>query len=192
MTATMNLTDILDKIYKDTKDSAKLEVREIIKALRYRGYGPLILAASLLTIMPTGAIPGVPTITALIIILIAGRMALGFSSPWLPKPLMDLSIEQDKFDSARETVLPYTKKFDRFIRPRLKFMTFDIFNRIIAVLCMGLALTIPPLEFIPFAAFVPACAIALFGIGLSGKDGLFVIAGFIVSIGGGTAIYLLR
>lgn len=181
MAASLNLTGVLEKIHEEM-DGDRLLVCEIVEILNNRGFGPILLAASLFTILPTGAIPGVPTVTALLITCIAGQLVLGKKHPWIPNRLGELSIERTTFEEARKSAEPYTKTLDRFIKPRLSFLTGKTSNRTIAAICIALALLMPPLELIPFAAFVPAFAIGLFGIGLSAKDGLAILFGIVMTI----------
>lgn len=60
-------------------------------------------------------------------------------------------------------------------------LTGDVGTRVVAVLCMGLALTMPPLELMPFAAALPALAIMTFGLGISVGDGLLVAIGTVLT-----------
>lgn len=181
MTKAMNLTDTLDKIHEDI-DGKKIKVTDIVEALEHRGFGPLILAASLMTILPTGGIPGVPTVTGLLIILISAQLLFGKKKPWVPSKLREMAIKKEKFENARDTIRPYTKKIDKLIKPRYTTIVENGANRVIAALSIILAISMPFLEIIPFAAFVPAFAIGLMAIGLSAKDGVFVMIGCAVAL----------
>jgi hypothetical protein len=54
----------------------------------------------------------------------------------------------------------------RSFRPRLSWLTEGPFTYAIAAICILIALPIPPLELMPFAAAAPALAVTLFGLGL--------------------------
>jgi hypothetical protein len=45
-----------------------------------------------------------------------------------------------------------------------------------------LCLTVPPLEFIPFASTAPMAAIAAFGLAMTLRDGLLMALGFVLSL----------
>lgn len=190
MAESMGLTKVLETVSEDTDDD-DLTAEEVVDALESRGYGPLLLVPAMLTVLPTGTIPGVPTATALLLLFIAPQILIGRKSPWLPQFLAQRSIEKSKFDSAIEKAKPYTKWFDKLLQPRLDFFVSDTAVRVIAGLCVVLALALPPLEFIPGLAFVPAFTIALFAIGLSAEDGLFVVAGLIALVVGSVAGYFI-
>jgi hypothetical protein len=52
---------------------------------------------------------------------------------------------------------------------------------IIAALSIILALTMIPLEMVPFAAAIPAFSIALFAVGLTANDGLLILFGLVAA-----------
>ena len=180
MSEPLNLTEVLAKVQENI-DGEKIEIREIVEALKHRGFGSLLLALALIALMPTGAIPGVPTITGCLIILIAGQLLFGKKSPWIPSFVADLSVDRDKFDDAKEKASPYTKTFDKCVKPRIDILTGTVAKRIVAAICIALGLLMPPLEVIPFAAAIPASAIVFLGLGLSGEDGLLISIGLTIT-----------
>src|SRR5690606_36946996 len=60
-------------------------------------------------------------------------------------------------------------------------------TRIAAAICILLALTVPPLELVPFATTAPMGAIAAFGLALFVRDGLLMIIAAALS-GGAIAV----
>lgn len=178
MSEEMKLTGVLDSVDGENQDS-ELTFGEVVDGLGDRGYGPLLIIVCLIEILPTGAIPGVPTLVALAVILIAGQLLLGRETPWLPQLLRKRKMEREKFEKGREKIKPFTKKVDKVIRPRLKFMTTAVGEKIAAFICMLLALTFPPLEVIPFASSGPSLAIVVIALGLSSRDGLLLLLGLI-------------
>jgi len=53
--------------------------------------------------------------------------------------------------------------------------------RLSAVACILLALTVPPLELLPFASSAPMAAIAMFGLALLVHDGALMIAAWLLA-----------
>lgn len=176
-----NLTGVLDNL--DNKASEdRITLDNMVESIGNRGYGPLILAAALIEILPTGAIPGVPTIMALLIIIFSGQMVTGRQAPWMPQKLRNKGIEREKFEQARKKAKPVTTRIDRVLKPRLDRLVTPTAARIVGIACILLAMTMPPLEVVPFMSSLPALAIAFFAVGLCARDGLVILLGFIVAV----------
>lgn len=175
------ISDLKNKAAQDGDSSkrAEITVGDVVSALNYRGYGPLLLIISLLAVLPTGAIPGVPTLTALIIVFVSVQMLVGKKSPWIPSFLAKRRISRSKFESVCEQGEKVSQKMDRVFKPRFSAIVNPWSVKLIALVCCVIALSIPPLEFLPFVVFIPAVTMALFGIGLSVRDGLLIILAFI-------------
>lgn len=156
----------------------------VVQTMQGRGFGPLLLAPTLMVLLPTGAIPGVPTMSALLIVLVAGQLVVGKRTPWVPGRLRQVSFERKKFRAAVARVRPWTERIDRLLKPRLRALTVWPLNRIGALACLLLAMAMVPLELVPFAAAVPALLIALYALALAAHDGvlaLFSLAGVIAA-----------
>lgn len=183
MAESLTLTDVLEKVDEESGPD-EVSVRTVVESLQYRGYGPLLLIAGLISVLPTGAIPGVPTLTAILILFIATQMMFGKKYPWLPNIILDKSISREKFDSAQEKSKDYIAKVDHFVRPRATFMFNSVSIKLIALICCLLAITMPPLEVVPFLAFVPALAITILGLSVSARDGALAIFGLSIAAAG--------
>jgi hypothetical protein len=71
--------------------------------------------------------------------------------------------------------LPFLERVERLLRPRLTMLLSWTGERLvgIAILILALILTLP----IPFANWLPACGIAIFGLAIVEKDGVAVLVG---------------
>ncbi|MDQ2077868.1 exopolysaccharide biosynthesis protein [Marinimicrobium sp. ABcell2] len=183
MAERINLTGVLD-LMDEKAEGEKLTLGAIMDAFGSRGFGPLLLAAALIELLPSGGIPGVPTLVAIIVILFSSQLVLGRRTPWMPEKLRTKGFKRDKFNKAREKVKPVTRKLDVLIKPRLNFFVTPWAARVVGCICILMALTMPPLEIIPMAGYIPALAIALLAVGLSGHDGLIVLLGSLVGVAG--------
>lgn len=177
----LNLTEILTNIHEDIEGD-EIRLGEVVRRFEGRGFGPLLLAPALIAILPTGAIPGVPTICAIFIILISGQILIGKHHPWLPKRIRQFSVSKLKFQKGFERVKPWTRRFDRLLSQRLEVLTGEIGTRIVAMIAIILALLMIPLELIPAACAVPGISIGFFAVGLSAKDGLFTLFALLVAM----------
>ncbi len=171
-----NLTEILTDIDEKTKGES-IDLVEIVEALKYRGFGPLMMAPALIAVLPTGAIPGMPFVCGTIIILVAAQACIGKKHPWLPQRLKSISFKRKTYKAAIKKSKPYTEWIDGFFHPRLKILTGDIAKRLISFLCLALAVMLIIFGFVPFAAALPASAVLFFGLALSIHDGLLTLIG---------------
>lgn len=174
----MTLTGVLDEL-NQAVDGERVSLGQLVAALNQRGFGPLLLAPALIAMLPTGAIPGVPTICALTITLSAAQLALGRRSPWLRRR----ELNRQRFDRAYRLARPVTNRLDRLIRPRLVVPVGEPVSRLLALLCCLLAVAMIPLELVPLAAAMPATAIVFLALGLSARDGLLVLVGLAAAVG---------
>ena len=162
----------------------------IVSALERRGFGPLLLGPSLLIVLPTGIVPGVPTVAAALIIFIAGQIVLGRPSPWLPPKLARYAVSKKRFDQASEKIKPWTCKIDLLLKPRLTFLVTPLAIRLIAALCFLMSLPMPLLEFIPFGSNAVGYSVLFISLGISARDGLLVAIGLGIVLGGFSSILM--
>lgn len=184
-----NLEGVLDEL-KEANQPGRREVSigDIRKAIGQRAYGPLLLVPGLIALTPLGGIPTVPTILAVIVLLIAGQMLIGRRRIWLPQVLLRRSVKRERLDKSLKKARPVARFVDRFLKPRLTSLTTGAFAYVIAACCVALALIMPPLEIVPFAVMAPAAAIAAFGLALTSHDGALAVLAFFFS---GVAFYFL-
>lgn len=100
-----------------------------------------------------------------------------------------LSIERQHFVHIAHRIRPFTRRLDRFVKSRLTILVPGLTVRGLALVCIVLGLLVIPLDLVPFAVVAPGSAVALIGIGLSGHDGLWVIAGIIPAVAGFWLVY---
>lgn len=181
-----SISGLLDKLV-DENDKAKLSAGSIIERFEDRGFGPLLLIPALIALLPTGAIPGVPTLCGVTLFLICIQVAMGRSTPWLPKKLTKRKIETDKLNNAVKRAKPFVEKTERLLKPRIKVLSDTPWKNVIAGYCALAALCMIPLEVLPFAVALPAFALTLTAIGMTNRDGVFIGVGMLVQLG---TIYL--
>ena len=147
----------------------------------YVGEQGLLVLCALLTLpflLPV-SIPGVSTVFGLGIVLL-GAGIFTKRTPWLPKRIMDRPVDAENLVSALKKGREFVAKVERVIRPRIPVLTGSAvmarFNGL-AVVAGGVLLMIP-LGLVPFSNTLPALAILLLCIGVSQRDGLFVLAGY--------------
>lgn len=177
---TGSLSQILSNLVDDTKGE-KVTLGELFDTLDQRSYGPLLLLPALIAVAPTGAIPGMSIVTGSIIALFAVQLLIGKSHPWLPESLERFEFSRKTLSRSVDKAMPWVKAVESHLRRRFTLLAEPPANGIVALLCLLLALTMFPLALLPFAVALPGTAIMFFALGLTTRDGLLILAGFVFS-----------
>lgn len=185
-----DVVDTLETAAEEDEDE-QVTVREALSAFEGRTFGPLLILPALLTLVPPlGMIPFVPTTMGTIILLVAAQYLVGRDHPWVPDFIGERSVKQKKVTDTTEKSRPWAKWVDGFLGQRLQFLVEGPMERVIAGICVLLALTMPPAELIPGLAAVPAAAVLFLGLAVTARDGLLGLIGLLISACGvGYLIY---
>ena len=141
-----------------------------------RSFGPMLLISGLIVLAPViGDIPGVPTMIGMFLVLVMGQFLLGRKHVWLPNLLLDRSVAEHKLHKAVGWMKKPAGFIDRLMKPRLVFMVGGAMSRIIALLCLGIALIMPSMELVPFSANLAGTARTAFGLALIARDGVLAL-----------------
>jgi hypothetical protein len=187
----LNLRDVLEQIEDKAQESSTLTIDDLVSHFQTRGFGPLIMFPALIAGLPTGAIPGVPSLCGLCVALISIQMVWGKKYPWLPQKLADIKVSQEKIKQVIPKALPWAEKVDRILKRRMTGLTHTTAQRLTAVITTLFGLSMIPLELVPLAAAVPAWSLVFLALGFSGQDGLFILLGYGVAVFGGALVLIL-
>jgi hypothetical protein len=182
------LCDLLTMIDELGDRQRNVSVHDIREEIGERSFGPFLLVPAVIEMSPIGGIPGLPTALAVIISLFAVQILFGAQNLWLPQFVEKRTIDGKRLKSAMDAMMPVARFIDRFLKPRLKWLTKPPWVQVAAALSILICCTVPPLELIPFASTAPMGAIALFGLSLMARDGLLTVIAGLVSL---SAIYLV-
>lgn len=168
---------------RDRSGERAITLREVIYTLHGRAYMLLVLLLSLPFITPI-PLPGLSTPFGLAIAVISLRLTLG-QRPWLPMKLQRKQLPPGflrKLFGVAERVLRFLEKF---LRPRLTWFTetpllAQLHALLMLIAAVALLLPLP----IPFTNSFPAWTILFVAAGLLERDGLFILAGYLVFIAG--------
>ncbi|MBM1689557.1 exopolysaccharide biosynthesis protein [Sulfitobacter geojensis] len=145
-----------------------------------RAVTPFILLVSLLLVSPLSGIPGAPTTGAVVIIVLAAQALLGRGTIWLPEWAKRKSIAAKRVRKAVSWMRKPCAFIDRHSRARLRFLTQGLMRWVTLLICVILPMSWPPLEVLPFFSSFGALVIALLSFGLFTRDGIYVLAGYLV------------
>ena len=176
------VTGIIDQLVETGRVNGDVTLGEMTHALRFRSYGPFLLVPGLIGVSPLGAIPGVPTLLGLLIALFAVQIVLGRKHIWLPDIIERQSVAGAKLERAMKKMHPVGQWLDRHFHERLEGVLTHRTIRIAAGICLLLVLPMPFFELVPFAAALPMVAVVGFGLAMTLRDGMVMIAAGIAAL----------
>lgn len=174
-----SLEQLLDRVGEAARDSDRVSLDKILGVVGRRSFGPFLLVAGLITLMPLiGDIPGVPTTMAVFVLLVAGQLLFRREHFWLPRWMLKRSVPRNKLCKALKWLRAPARFVDRLLQPRLKVFTRHTATYVIAIVCVGIAAVMPVMEVIPFSANLAGAALTAFGLSLIAQDGLLALLAF--------------
>lgn len=171
-----NLQQLFDCIDQAAEENGRVSWSAIMDEVGRRSFGPLLLLAGLTVLAPIiGDLPGVPTLIGMVVLLIAVQLLLGRHNFWLPGFMLNRSVPKDKLHKALTWLKKPARFIDKLLSPRLAVLTRGPMVRVIAVVCLGIALAMPVMEVVPFSANLAGIALTAFGLALIARDGLLAL-----------------
>jgi len=174
MAKVRNLRTLLQSLCSET-DGDTVTVGDLLNAVGRRSYGPVLLLLGFIAISPLTIIPGANVLVALITLIFAIQMAVGRHYPWIPRQALDFSFPRKHLIAGVAVADKYVAQIDRFLKPRLTFLTQAPFAQLVALACVGAALVTLPLSFVPLGPVIPSLAVLLFGLAITARDGFVII-----------------
>lgn len=179
------LTDLIDRLERAGDGDPTITLEEVVEATGRRSFGPLLLLAGLVALSPLSGIPGMPSAMAVLVLLIAGQLICRRRYFWLPHWLLARSVSRRRFHKGLRWMRRPAGGVDRLLRPRLHLFVSNVGFMVILTLCVMVALTMPVMEPLPFAATTAGAALTGFGLALIAHDGLVALLAMIATIAGG-------
>ncbi|HXF82916.1 MAG TPA: exopolysaccharide biosynthesis protein [bacterium] len=170
----------LSAILAETIADEVVTLGELIDRLARRGFGLLMIALALPTMIPVLP-PGSSGVIGLLYIILAVQMLIGLHQPWLPGRARRYRLGPRAIAALRLRGVPLVRRIERYSRPRPLFPDDRLAARAVAVavLIVGIVLFFP----LPFLNTVPALGVLFLGIGLLNRDSIFLLIGFLITIG---------
>jgi hypothetical protein len=165
-------------------DGPRLSVAEMVDAFDERGFGALMLLFAILNALPLP--PGATTVLGAPLLFLSFQLAIRRDEVWLPRWAMKAAIDRSAYRAASDRVIPSIRKVENLTRPRLSFLTGEISQTAIGVVCLllSIVLVLP----IWLGNMAPAITIGFFALGLMQRDGFAVLLGW---LGVATSVALL-
>lgn len=185
------LEQLLDRIEEAAEDEESVSVGEILDVVGRRSFGPVLLLAGLITIIPlVGDIPGVPVLMGILVLLVGVQLLVHREHFWLPGWLLKRSIDREKLCKGVGWVRRPARFVDRHTGRRIPALTGSAMTHVISIVCIGIAMMTPLIEVVPFSANLSGAALTAFGLSLIAHDGLLALFAFAFTGGVVTVVAL--
>lgn len=174
-----NLQELLDRFCTaEVREDGRVSVAAILAEVGTRSFGPLLLFAGVILASPLSGIPGMPTIMGGFVFLISVQLLVARDHFWLPRWLLERSVARSKLERAVKWLRRPARVVDRVVRRRLTPLVRGPGAYVVAAICAVMALGVPLMEVVPFSATLAGVAITIYGLSLTGRDGLIAIIAF--------------
>jgi hypothetical protein len=184
-----DFTGLLDCLVAETSGET-VTLGQLMRIVERRSFGAVILLLGLIAISPLTIVPGATWLVAAATLLFAAQMLFGAQHPVLPKKLLSLRMPRNKLEAFVKAAKGTAHVVDNLTSPRLTFLTRPPFVIGVAVICVAAALVTFPLGLIPLGPVLPGISILMMGIGLTARDGVFLLISGLAL--GGAAMLLAR
>lgn len=174
----LSLTALLASIRPHDHEEA-VSLGDILTRIGQRSFAATLLVIGLLMVSPLSAVPFLPSLITIVILLIAGQAIIGRHHLWLPDFLTRRRISADKLRRALDTLVRPAAWIDRYRSGRWVVLTQWPISSLAYTVIIVVALTWPPLSLVPFSTTLSAVGMSLLAAGQTLKDGVFVLLGYI-------------
>lgn len=149
----------------------RVSVGDLIDRLAGRGVGILLLIFSLPLCIPN--VPGISTLFGLLLLPPSLQMITGQRAVWFPQFVRRWSLQGDGLRAALRACGRVLRHFEFLAKPRLVFLTDGkaTIAAGIQTFILALILLLP----MPGANVIPGASVALTGLAILQKDGLFML-----------------
>ncbi len=156
----------------------RVRLGDLVGSLGDKAYGLLLILFAAPNLLPFG-VPGISSVLALPMIILALQFTAGRVRPWLPRWLAERTVSTASIRRLIAFIVPWLQRAERVVRPRLTRLAAGPAQRVLgaAILVLALVLVLP----IPLGNWLPAAAIVILALGAVARDGVAIIAGMVVA-----------
>ncbi|MBB5210649.1 exopolysaccharide biosynthesis protein [Microbulbifer hydrolyticus] len=176
-----SLTQLLYQLETLARKRDRVSLEMVMQRVGLRSFAPILLLAGLVLFSPLSGLPGVPTLMAILVLLVSIQMLAFRTHFWLPGWLLQRSIPQRKLLLALHWLKKPAAVLDRWLSPRLEILVSRVGSFVIALVCCAIALFLPLMEVVPFSATIAGLALATFALAMIAHDGLVVLIAIVIT-----------
>lgn len=169
-----------------------VELRDLVAAMGTSSIAAVLLLPALLLVSPLSGVPGASVVGGLAIALVAGQIALGRRSAWLPEWLLARRLPGSALRAALLRIRRPARRVDRHIRPRAAGIPRAVLDRILGAAATMVGLFMPLLELLPFTSTIAASVVTIIALAILAGDGLLgLVALGLLGLGVGGVFWLV-
>ncbi|WGK62347.1 exopolysaccharide biosynthesis protein [Halopseudomonas sp. SMJS2] len=183
-----SLEQLLDRMDEAGEGEEAVSLDKLMETIGKRSFGPILLLIGLILISPLSGIPTLPSTMGVAVFLIAVQMLVLRKHIWLPGWILRRKIGQQKLAKASQWLRRPARFVDRLVKHRLSILVDGPGSWPIALVCLVLAVTLPLLEPVPFAASSAGLALTCFGLAMTAHDGVLALLAYSITLGVGWLI----
>ncbi|MEX6506862.1 exopolysaccharide biosynthesis protein [Jiella sp. M17.18] len=160
------------------QNRAEPTIGELSLAFDTRAFGAFFILFGGLNLVPLP--PGASLFFGIPLILFTFQLAIGRHRLWLPQRVRQMRLSPDKIALLMAKIGPWLRRIERLARHRYWPMPERLLLSAVGWYCfvMAVLVTIP----FPFTNMMPGVSIAIAGVAISTRDGLWLLAALLVGI----------
>lgn len=179
-----SLEQLIESLRNIDQHADPVELQDVLDQIEERSFGAILVFAGIVVLAPiVGDVPGVPTLTALLVAITAIQILVGRTYFWLPRFLLRRSIARSHLQSALNFMLKPARVTDRVLAQRLDLFASGLAVQVVALAVLSISAVMPLLELIPLSANLAGLALCAFGAALIVRDGLFALISLALTVG---------
>lgn len=164
---------------KTIGNGERISLGDLTTSLGDRGFGLLVLIFALPNIIPM--IPGVSTVSGIVIALVGLQMMIGRHAPWMPGFVAVKTMPREQLAAMIDRTVSWIERLEQVARPRWTGMTRGPMHVVLGAMFVLLGgILALPLSWV--GNFPPGVALVVLAIGMLEEDGVLVAAGHVIGI----------
>lgn len=182
------MEQLLGRIEQVSPGARYVSVGRIMDAVGRRSFGPIVLLVGLILVTPLSGMPGMPTLSGLLILLTLSQLLLGHEHIWLPDWILRREVPRARLMRGLGMLHPIARVLDSISRPRLTVLVTGSGLDVMALACVFIGFVLPVTEVIPFSASLAGFALMVFGLAMIARDGLLAVVAWSLCVATPTLI----
>ncbi len=172
-------SETLQKIGQKRKNG-KTKISELMEDFHENGILLAMIFFALPVAIPLPYPPGFTTIMGVPLMILSIQMLLGSKKVNLPQKINNYELKNSTLKTISDKIVPIIETIEKYMKPRLSFARSVYCEQFVGLICLIAATAVAIPLFMTNA--IPALGITIMALGLMNRDGLIIIAGFIISI----------